>query len=155
LLQADASADLLDVLAYANGGIAFPGLTGAHAAADSEWTFSPLVDGVADITIFLSGIFVEGFQSASLFDVTANQLLWQVSAKFVGDTTEVVPTLLSAQHVYAMHLHARANGASDSTLSTLRVSGIQAAAVPDTVDSFMCLCMGLLVAVLGAWKLGT
>lgn len=156
--QADASASLLEVLAYADGGGgSWIGVLqgGAGAVADSEWTFRPLVDGVAVIDIFLSGLYISGIQSASLFDVTANQLLWQFSTISATPYTEVVPTPLSAQHVYAMHLHASALGQGDTTLSTLRVSGIQAAAVPDNVDSFACLCMGLFVALLGKWKLGT
>lgn len=39
--------------------------------------------------------------------------------------------------------------------SSLRVSGIRAVDVPDNVDTFMCLCMGLFVALLGTWKLRT
>lgn len=67
--------------------------------------------------------------------------------------TETVPTFLDADHVYVMHLKVFAAGRGDTTRSTLRVSGIQA--VPDNVDSFMCLCMGLLVALLGKWRLQT
>ena len=66
-----------------------------------------------------------------------------------------MPTLLSAEHIYVMHLNAYAGGQGDTTSSTLRVSGIRAVQVPDNVDSFVCLCMGLLVALLGKWKLQT
>jgi hypothetical protein len=151
--EGTATADLLELSAYASGQVGFPS-AGARAYAD--WTFAPLVDGVADITIFMSGFYLSGFQSASLFDVTANQVLWEFSTNYCCDfspNTKVAQTPLSAQHVYAMHLYASAAAQGDSTLSTLRVSGIQA--VPDNVGSFMCLCMGLLVALLGKWKVGT
>ena len=149
--EASATADLLELSALAHG---YVGITNAGATADSEWTFSPLADGTADFEIFMSGFWIAGFQSASLFDVTANQVLWEFSTRYCCDllaNTRVAQTPLSAQHVYAMHLNARAGGQGDTTLSTLRVTGLRA--VPDNVNSFVCLCMGLLLALVGKWTL--
>lgn len=148
--EASATAGLLELTASAQGNPS----PAALATADSEWTFSPLVDGVADINILLGNVWTSEYASASLFDVTANQLLWQFSVRPPNGVV-VVPTLLSAQHVYAMDLHASAVTTGSGRHSYVRVSGIQAVAVPDNVDTFMCLCMGLLVALLGRSKLLT
>ena len=79
-------------------------------------------------------------------------LLWEFSTETFAPTLhETVPTFLSAENVYLIHLTAFIHSSHDGAYSALRVSGIQA--VPDNVDSFMCLCMGMLVALLGKWKL--
>ena len=150
LADADAAADLLGVSAI--GSALYAG--DAIATAETEWTFSPVVDGVAYIDIFGTHSFICCGQSASLFDLTVNEPVWQFSSTFwqLG-LSQTVPTLLSTEHVYQMRLAASAYGSGDYTWSNLHVSGIQA--VPDNVDSFVCLCMGLLVALLGKWKLGT
>ena len=123
------------------------------AEADTELTFSPFVDGVAYIDIVGDNSFIESWQSASLFDLTANEQVWRFFAiRYDFGIQETVPTFLDADHVYVMHLNAFAAGRGDGTFSTLRVSNLH---VPDNVDSFMCLCIGLLVALIGKWKLGT
>jgi hypothetical protein len=117
-------------------------VTNAVAEADGEWTFSPLQDGVADIGIVGDNNFIEAWQSASLFDLTSNEQVWYFySNTYDLGISETMPTLLDADHVYVMHLNAFAAGRGDGTWSNLRVSGIRA--VPDNVDSFVCLCMGL------------
>ena len=143
----NAAADWLEVSAYGNGGAA-PFQGRGVAEADSEWTFSPLVDGIATIDILGSNDFIEAWQSASLFDLTANEPVWQfISIRYDLGISQTVPTLLSAEHIYVMHLNAYAGGQGDTTSSTLRVSGIRA--VPDNVDSLVCLCIGVLFALLG------
>ena len=146
---ADAAAGFLDVSTSGSA----DQFTHAIATADSEWTFSPLWDGTAVIDILGESSLIESSQFASLFDLTADEQVWQFSTSNAFGMYEVVPTVLNAQHVYAMHLTAFAAGREDHAFSELHVSGIRA--VPDTVDSFVCLCMGLLVAVLGKWKLRT
>lgn len=147
--NADAAAALLDVSAV---GSAY-WYTDAIAYADSEWTFSPVWDGTAVINIFGVSSFIESTQHASLFDVTANEQVWLFSTDRALGMSEVVPTSLYADHVYAMHLTAFAAGRGDYTLSNVQVSGIRA--VPDNVDTFVCFCMGLLAALLGNYKLRT
>ena len=147
--EAIATAGPLEVFAVASGSPI--GQLFAQAEATSEWMFSPVQDGVADIDILAFNGAVTVLQTARMFDLTANAQVWQFVAE--NGIDETVPTLLRADHVYAMHLTTRATARGDFVSSTLRVSGIQA--VPDNVDSFMCLCIGLLVALMGKWKLGT
>ena len=118
--------------------------TDAIADADSEWTFSPLVDGVADFSIHGGSGVIPLPYSATLFDVTTNTQMWGFSL-VGGFVTETVSTFLNAEHVYAMHLTANAYGSGDGSVTSVHVSGIRA--VPDSVDSFMFLCLGLLVAL--------
>jgi hypothetical protein len=147
--DADATAGLLDVSAT---GYSF--FADAVANADSEWTFSPLWGGVSYIDIVGDNNFIEAWQSASLFDVTSNEQVWYFySNRYDLGISETVPTLLNADHVYVMHLNAFAAGRGDGTWSNLRVSGIRA--VPDNVDSFVCLYIGLLAALLAKWQLRT
>jgi hypothetical protein len=127
-------------------------LVDARAFADSEWTFSPLVDGVADFSIHGGPGIIPLPYSATLFDVTTNTQMWGGSL-VGGFVNETESTFLDAEHVYAMHLTATAYSSGDFTNTSVHVSGIQA--VPDNIDSFMCLCMGLLVALLGKWRLHT
>jgi hypothetical protein len=145
-----ATADLLDVSTFGLSAIGTSLFT--ISSADTQFTFSPLADGVADFTINGgSGVFSLPY-SASLFDVTTNTQMWEFSL-LGGFFHETVPTFLDGEHVYSMHLHALAVSQADGVDSEMHVSGIRA--VPDTVDSFVCLCMGLFAAVLGTWQLRT
>ena len=148
--RATATADLLDVVAAGFSELGTSLNTSSYA--DTQWTFSPLVDGVADFSIHGgAGVFSSPF-SATLFDVTTNTQMWEFSQ--VGWVlSETVYTFLHAEHVYAMHLSAQAHSSADGVLTDMHVSGIRA--VPENADSFVCLCMGLLVALLGKWKLQT
>ena len=149
--EATAIADLLEVSTEAFA-LSLAGGAQAVAYADSVWTFSPSEDGIADIGIFGEQGFIDATQSVTLFDVTADQLVWQYSIGIgaIG-MSHLVPTTLDADHVYSMHLTARARASNDATNSTLRVSGIQA--VPENADTLLCLCLGLLFVLYGRWAL--
>lgn len=144
--DATASAGWLDVLTMGGSWFAESG-----AFADSEVIFSPLEDGVAVFNIDGNHGIVHNGQSVTLFDVTANTQMWTFSTeRWAPSLFETVPTFLSAENIYSIHLTAFIHSSGDGAYSALHASGIQA--VPDNVHSFMCLCMGLLVALLG-WKL--
>ena len=140
---ADASADLMEV--STRGSASWT--TEAIASADSEWTFSPLVGGMATIDILGTLGSVESRHSVSLFDMTANQQLWQFAMVACCELglSETVSTMLAADHVYAMHLTAFAAARGDFTLSELSVSGLRVVSVPDRSGAFACLAIGLLL----------
>jgi hypothetical protein len=145
--DATASAGWLDVLTMGGSWYAESG-----AFADSEITFSPLEDGVAVFNIDGSHGVVHNGQSVTLFDVTANAHMWTFSTeRFAPSLFETVPTFLSTENIYSIHLTAFVHSSGDGAYSALHVSGIQA--VPDNVDSFVCLCMGMFMALLGKWTL--
>ena len=98
-----------------------------------------------------------GLAVCRLFDRTANAQLWRFDAPYMvwgpDDITETVRTYLDADHVYVLHLHTYGVSYGEGTFGTnLRVSNLH---VPDNADTFVCLCRGLLVALLGTWKLRT
>lgn len=72
VLSGDAAADWLEVSAFGSGGLAGIFTGAAIAEANSEWTFSPVRDGVAYIGILGSNGFHESLSTASLFDLTTN-----------------------------------------------------------------------------------
>jgi hypothetical protein len=144
--EANATADFLDVWVDGFSLPATPLYT--ISSADTRWTFSPVEDGVADFGILWERGHIFVLLSATLVDVTTNAQVWEFSSLQYGlYLSETVPTFLDADHVYAMNLTASAESRGDGVYGDLHLSGVRA--VPDDVDSFMCLCLGLLVVLLG------
>jgi hypothetical protein len=158
-LYAYADAKFLSVTALNHGlGIHATGET--RAFAESVLLFSPVVDGLALITVSLERYDQWGGGGVAIYaDAVAGLPFtcdWEYQDAPQGQpqgATATCPTYLSASQEYRIELSASASVRDGSSRGSVRVSGLEAVPVPDASDTFMCLCIGLATVTLARRKL--
>jgi hypothetical protein len=141
LSTASASADWLAVHASSSSELMPCPCSFVSSSADFALTFSPLTDGIAPFVVIAEpfGFFTDTF--ATLFDVTTGLELWRYSRpRFAPGDVVLLPTLLSASHVYDLHLSVAGESLRDSTAGRIQVTGL--VAVPEP-SSLLLLSAGL------------
>lgn len=163
ILGADANADLfgVSVRTYCQHNKVFFPEKNSTAIAKSEISFAPLTSGLATLSfdrhVAQEWFYSEG--SVSLFDVTANQTLWDYSwtfSQFIPgadrsfnedgseDWTCLLETNFDATHTYALSMREQSWADSDNQQIALQLSGLTVVPEPSAFALTGLAAIGLL-----------
>ena len=148
LSSATATADWLAVYARSSSELLPCPCSYVSSSADFALRFSPLTDGLAELTVNAEHLGPYTDTLATLFDVTAGFELWRLS--YSGLTPGGVAlwnSALSSTHVYDLHLSVAGDSLRDSTGGRVGVSGLQAVPEPSSL-----LLLGAGVASIGLFR---
>jgi len=151
--EASAEADLFEVTVFGSTKLWL-----ALASAQSEMTFSPLLDGTANLTVDFGRYYDYGFTEGyvSLFDLTSNQELWnygwdhgQGNVPWDGGSSAnlTLDTYFANDHTYYLSMFAGMDSNGDSELVKIGLSGLEIVSVPE--PSTMLLLGMVLVGLVG------
>jgi hypothetical protein len=140
----------------------------AGASAQSEMIFSPLLNGIANLTVDITRdfdfIWTDG--NVSMFDRTSNQQLWNYGWNILqqgnvpwngacntpfgcANANLTLDTYFAKDHIYDLSMFVRMGSDKDNELANIKLSGLKIVSVPEP-SSLLLLGSGL--AILVAWR---